>query len=87
MVELRGGSDGQGEEEGEAEAVGGAGMKAPQIVVQGRVTAASATVVTVTPGVSTWDVNAGGKLNTIDLKGTGLVGYAVGDPITVTVSG
>ena len=62
-------------------------MKTPQITVQGKVTAASATAVTVTPGVSTWDVNAGGKLNTVVLNGTGLVGYAVGDPITVTVSG
>ena len=62
-------------------------MKAPQIVVQGRVTAASATAVTVTPGVNTWDTKAGGAITTVVVNGTGLVGYAVGDPITVTLAG
>jgi hypothetical protein len=57
-------------------------MVTPEIRVHGRVTAASATSVTVTPGTA-HDAAAAGTISTVTIAGTGLKGFAVGDPIAV----
>jgi hypothetical protein len=62
-------------------------MKASQVIVQGKVTAATGTAVTITPGVDTMDKAASGAITTLVINGTGLTGYAVGDPLTVRISG
>jgi hypothetical protein len=62
-------------------------MKVSQMTLQGKVTAASATSVTVTPGVDTWDSRCAGTITTLTIAGTGMSGFAVGDPLTVRISG
>jgi hypothetical protein len=62
-------------------------MKMPQVLLQGKVTAASATAVTVTPGTDTWDAKGAGTITTVVINGTGLTGFAVGNWITIRVNG
>lgn len=62
-------------------------MKAAQVTLVGKVTTSTATAVTITPGVDSMDRQAGGVVSTVVINGTGLVGYPVGSPITVRVSG
>ena len=62
-------------------------MKIPQAPINGTVTAATATAVTITPGVDTMDKGAvGASITTVVLNGTGFSQFRVGDNITVRVS-
>jgi hypothetical protein len=64
-------------------------MTTGQLTVQGTVTASTATAITVTPSVDTWDRAVGGGLiTTVVINGTTLTGLGarVGDRITVRLN-
>lgn len=61
-------------------------MVTPGVRIVGKVTAASATAVTITPGVDTMDRGGVGSLTTVVLNGTGLTGFRVGEPLAVRVT-
>jgi hypothetical protein len=64
-------------------------MTTGQLTVQGTVTASTATAITVTPSVDTWDrACAGGIITTLVINGTTLTGLGarVGDRITVRLN-
>jgi hypothetical protein len=63
-------------------------MKIPELRVQGTVTTATVTALTVTPSVDTMDKQAGGAIATVVVNGTGLgaTGVAVGDRVEVRIT-
>ena len=61
-------------------------MKTPELQIRGKVTTANATGTVVTPGPDTNDVRPGGAITSVTLTGTGLTGFAVGDPITLRIN-
>ena len=61
-------------------------MNTPEFRVLRRVTAASATAVTVTPSVDTMDTGGSGQVSTVTINGTGLKGFAVGDSLAVKIT-
>ena len=63
-------------------------MQQPELTIAATVTAKTAqTSVVLTPTNDRWDRYAGGVIGTITIAGTGLVGYTVGDRVTVRISG
>jgi hypothetical protein len=61
-------------------------MKTPQIELDVRVSASTATAVTLTPNVDSPDRAAAGLISTLVINGSALTGYAVGDRIHVRLN-
>ena len=62
-------------------------MIAPEVTLEATVTAASATSVTLTPTVDTWDRQSVGAVTTVTIAGTGLKGFATGNRVRVRING
>jgi hypothetical protein len=61
-------------------------MNQPQLTIMGRVTAASATSVQVTPHGDTWDSKGSGTIATITISGSNLAGFHLNDPLAVRIT-
>ena len=62
-------------------------MQVPSTTINGKVSAATATAVTITPGVDTMDKGGiGATVTSVVLNGTGFSQFRVGDNISVRVS-
>jgi hypothetical protein len=61
-------------------------MKAPEVRLQGTVTASTATVLTFVPSGAK-DANAiGATITDLKITGTGLAGFAVGDRLNIRIN-